>query len=55
MHNNSNNHFICLLGVGLWPNMPQKKAGMRMLPPISEPIPMTDPADPIKAPSPPKF
>lgn len=30
-------------GVPLCPNMPLKKQGMRMLPPISDPIPITEP------------
>ena len=39
----------------LWPKIPLKKAGIRMLPPISEPMPMTLPAPPTKLPSPPEL
>lgn len=40
-------------GVVLWPNIPLKKQGSRMLPPMSEPTPMTDPAAARMPPSPP--
>ena len=39
---------------GLWPKIPLKKAGILILPPISDPIPTTEPpADKIQ-PSPPR-
>ena len=41
-------------GVGLCPKMPLKKAGMRMLPPTSDPTPITDPPPPTIPPSPPE-
>lgn len=48
-------HSQCLLpGVVLWPNIPLKKQGIRMLPPMSEPTPMTEPAAPSMLPSPPE-
>jgi hypothetical protein len=40
--------------VGLKPNKPQKCAGIRILPPISEPIPSGEPRAAIKAHSPPR-
>ena len=40
--------------VGFRPYTPHIWQGMRMLPPISVPIPMTDPPPPISAPSPPE-
>jgi hypothetical protein len=40
-------------GVGLKPNIPQKCAGIRILPPISEPMPSGAPRAAINAPSPP--
>lgn len=40
--------------VGFRPYTPHIWQGMRMLPPISDPIPMTDPPPPISAPSPPE-
>lgn len=49
----SNVSFV-LPGVVLWPNIPLKKQGMRMLPPMSEPMPMTEPAAPSMLPSPPE-
>lgn len=39
--------------VGLKPHMPQKAAGMRMLPPMSLPMPSGEPPPPMRAPSPP--
>lgn len=39
--------------VGLWPKTPLKKAGIRMLPPMSEPTPMTEQAAARTPPSPP--
>lgn len=45
---------LLLPGVVLWPNTPLKKQGMRMLPPMSEPTPMTAPAAPRMLPSPPE-
>ena len=39
--------------VGLWPNTPQKAAGMRMLPPMSLPSPAAAPAAASSAASPP--
>lgn len=39
--------------VGLKPQMPQKEAGMRMLPPMSLPIPSREPPPAMRAPSPP--
>ena len=39
--------------VGLWPKTPLKKAGIRMLPPMSEPTPMTEQAAARTLPSPP--
>ena len=42
------------LPVGLWPNTPLKKAGMRIEPPKSVPIPNGAKPDPIAAPSPPE-
>lgn len=41
--------------VGLWPKTPLKKAGMRMLPPMSEPTPMTEQAAARTLPSPPAW
>lgn len=38
----------------LWPNIPLKKAGIRMLPAMSEPMPMTAPAPARIEPSPPE-
>lgn len=38
-----------LLGVGLWPNMPQKNDGHNMDPTRSEPTPMTEAAALSKA------
>lgn len=40
-------------GVVLWPNIPLKKQGSRMLPPMSEPTPMTEPPPAKMLPSPP--
>ena len=40
-------------GVGLCPNIPLKRAGMRMDPAVSEANPITDPAAAIMLPSPP--
>lgn len=39
--------------VGLWPKTPLKKAGIRMLPPMSEPTPITEQAAARTPPSPP--
>ena len=39
---------------GLWPKMPLKKEGMRMEPPMSEPMPKAEPAAPWRQPSPPE-
>lgn len=41
--------------VDLWPNTPQKAAGIRTDPPISLPIPNTDAPEPTAAPSPPEL
>lgn len=41
--------------VGLWPKIPLKKAGIRMLPPMSEPTPMTEQAAARTPPSPPAW
>ena len=41
-------------GDGLWPNTPQKKAGTRIEPPMSEPTPNGEAPDPTAAPSPPE-
>ena len=38
--------------VGLKPQMPQNEAGIRILPPISPPIPSTEPPPAMRAPSP---
>lgn len=43
-----------LPGEGLCPKTPLKKAGMRMLPPISEPTPITEQAAARVQPSPPR-
>lgn len=48
MHEN-----LILLAVGFKAQMPQKDAGMRILPPRSPPRPKIDPPPPIRAPSPP--
>ena len=40
-------------GEGLWPNTPQNKAGSRIEPPMSDPIPNGEPPEPTAAPSPP--
>ncbi|MEQ2186995.1 hypothetical protein GOODEAATRI_034591, partial [Goodea atripinnis] len=40
--------------VGLKPQIPQKEAGMRILPPMSLPMPRMEPPPPIRAPSPPE-
>lgn len=40
--------------LGLWPKIPLKNAGMRIEPPISEPIPSGDPAAACIQPSPPE-
>jgi len=40
--------------VGLWPKIPLKNAGIRIDPPISEPIPNGDPAAACIQPSPPE-
>lgn len=40
--------------VGLNPQIPQKDAGIRTLPPISVPIPRMDPPPATSAPSPPE-
>lgn len=40
--------------LGLWPKIPLKNAGIRIEPPISEPIPSGDPAAACKQPSPPE-
>lgn len=48
-------HNQCLPWDGLCPNIPLKKAGSLMLPPRSEPRPINEAADAIKAPSPPIF
>ncbi len=45
---------LLLPGVVLWPNIPLKKQGIRMLPPMSEPMPITAPAAPSILPSPPE-
>lgn len=37
----------------LWPKIPLKKLGRRILPPISEPMPITDAPPPMILPSPP--
>lgn len=52
--NISANIRILLPGVVLWPNIPQKKLGIRMLPPMSEPMPTTEPAAAIRLASPPQ-
>ena len=41
--------------VGLWPNTPLKKAGMRIEPPTSEPSPIGEAPAPTIAPSPPEL
>lgn len=41
--------------VGLWPKIPLKKAGIRMLPPMSEPTPVTEQAAARTQPSPPTW
>lgn len=43
-----------LPAVGLCPKMPLKKQGMRMLPPMSDPTPITEAPLPIILPSPPE-
>lgn len=45
---------IHLPGVVLCPNIPLKKQGIRMLPPMSEPTPTTAPAAARMLPSPPE-
>lgn len=44
---------LILFAVGLNPQMPQKDAGIRMLPAMSVPMPRKEPPPPIRAPSPP--
>lgn len=44
---------LILFDVGLSPQIPQKDAGIRMLPAMSVPRPRMDPPPPIRAPSPP--
>lgn len=39
---------------GLWPKIPLKNAGIRIEPPMSEPIPSGDPAAACMQPSPPE-
>lgn len=46
---------FALPAVGLWPKTPLKKAGIRMLPPMSEPTPMTEQAAAKTLPSPPTW
>src|SRR5437588_12613488 len=45
--------FGMIPGVGLWPNTPQKNAGIRIEPAMSDPTPNGEPPDPTAAPSPP--
>ncbi|MGB0095754.1 MAG: hypothetical protein WBP81_24835, partial [Solirubrobacteraceae bacterium] len=42
-----------IAGEGLCPNTPQKKAGSRIEPPMSDPRPNGEPPEPTVAPSPP--
>lgn len=44
----------CILAITLKPQQPEYDEGMRIDPPISDPIPMREPRDPIIAPSPPE-
>ena len=41
--------------VALWPNTPEKNAGIRMEPPTSDPSPKGEPPAPTIAPSPPEL
>lgn len=46
--------YLILLAVGLKPHIPQNEDGMRILPPMSVPIPRMEPPPPMRAPSPPE-
>ena len=46
--------YLSLPAVGFSAKVPQKQAGMRILPPMSLPTPRMEPLPPIMAPSPPE-
>lgn len=45
---------LILFDVGLKPHIPQNEDGMRMLPPMSVPMPRIEPPAPMRAASPPE-